>query len=65
VTIAGLGNVEGAIVGGFIVGLFESVSYFYLGEGWQELASLMLLILILLFKPTGLFGTEIKSVWEK
>lgn len=65
VTIAGLGNVEGAIVGGFIVGLFESVSYFYLGQGWQEVASLGLLILLLIFKPTGLFGTEIKSVWEK
>jgi branched-chain amino acid transport system permease protein len=65
VTIAGLGNVEGAIVGGFIVGIFESVSYFFLGQGWQEVASLLLLILLLLFKPTGLFGTNIKSVWER
>jgi len=64
VTIAGLGNVGGAIVGGFIVGIFESVSYFFLGSGWQEVASLLLLILLLLFKPTGLFGTQIKSVWE-
>jgi branched-chain amino acid transport system permease protein len=65
VTIAGLGNTQGAIFGGFIVGLFESFSYFYLGQGWQEVASLSLLILLLLFKPTGLFGTNIKSVWEK
>jgi branched-subunit amino acid ABC-type transport system permease component len=36
-----------------------------LGQGWQELASLMLLMAILLFKPTGLFGTQIKSVWER
>jgi branched-chain amino acid transport system permease protein len=65
VTIAGLGNVQGAIIGGLIVGLFESVSYFYLGQGWQDVASLALLILLLLFKPTGLFGTQIKSVWER
>ncbi|MFZ5911916.1 MAG: branched-chain amino acid ABC transporter permease [Chloroflexota bacterium] len=65
VTVAGLGNIQGAIVGGFIVGLFESFSYFYLGQGWQEVASLSLLILLLLFKPTGLFGTQIKSIWEK
>lgn len=65
VTIAGLGNVEGAIVGGFIVGLFESFSYFWLGPGWQEVASLVLLMGLLLVKPTGLFGTEIKSVWER
>jgi branched-chain amino acid transport system permease protein len=65
VTIAGLGNVQGAIIGGFIVGLFESFSYYFLGQGWQEVASLSLLILLLLFKPTGLFGTQIKSVWER
>jgi len=65
VTIAGLGNVQGAVIAGFIVGLFESVSYFFLGQGWQEVASLALLILLLLFKPTGLFGTQIKSVWER
>jgi branched-chain amino acid transport system permease protein len=65
VTIAGLGNVQGAVIAGFIVGMFESVSYFFLGPGWQEVASLGLLILLLLFKPTGLFGTQIKSVWER
>jgi branched-chain amino acid transport system permease protein len=65
VTVAGLGNVQGAVIGGFIVGLFESVSYFFLGQGWQEVASLALLIVLLLFKPTGLFGTQIKSVWER
>ncbi len=65
VTIVGLGNVEGAIAGGFIVGVFESFSYFLLGPGWQDLSSLMLLMAILLFKPTGLFGTGIKTVWER
>ena len=64
VTVAGLGNVEGAIVGGLLVGMFESISYFFLGQGWQQVASLALLILLLLFKPAGLFGTGIKSVWE-
>ena len=64
VTIAGLGNVEGAVVAGFIVGMFESVSYFFLGQGWQDVASLSLLILLLLIKPSGLFGSGLKSVWE-
>jgi branched-chain amino acid transport system permease protein len=65
VTIVGLGNVSGAVLGGFIVGIFESVAYFTLGQGWQDVASLGMLILLLLFKPTGLFGTTIKSVWER
>ena len=63
-TIAGLGNVEGAIFGGLLVGLFESFSYFFLGQGWQEVVSLVLLIILLLFKPSGLFGSGVKSVWE-
>lgn len=65
VTIMGLGNIGGAIVGGFIVGIMESVSYYFLGQGWQDVASLVMLILLLLFRPTGLFGSQVKSVWEK
>lgn len=65
VTIVGLGNVSGAVVGGFIVGIFESVAYYFLGQGWQDVASLVMLILLLLIKPTGLFGSSVKSVWER
>jgi branched-chain amino acid transport system permease protein len=64
-TVAGLGNVGGSIVGGFIVGLLESFSYYFLGQGWQDVASLVMLILLLLFKPSGLFGSEVKGVLER
>jgi len=65
VTIIGLGNVGGAIVGGFIVGISESIAYFLLGQGWQDVVSMGLLIILLLFKPSGLFGRQIKGVWER
>ncbi len=65
VTIVGLGNVGGSIIGGFIVGLFESFAYSYLGQGWQDVASLALLIILLLVKPSGLFGTAVKGVLER
>jgi branched-chain amino acid transport system permease protein len=65
VMLAGLGNIPGAIVGGFIVGLLESGSYFYLGSGWQDVITVLVLILILLFRPSGLFGAEVKGVWER
>jgi branched-chain amino acid transport system permease protein len=65
VTIVGLGSVSGAIVGGFLVGVFESLSYYFLGQGWQDVASLGMLILLLLFKPSGLFGTKVKGVLER
>ncbi len=65
VTVVGLGNVGGAIVGGFIVGLLESFTFYYLGQGWQDVASLGILILILLLKPSGLFGSEVKGALER
>ena len=64
-TVVGLGNVGGSIVGGFIVGMLESFSYYFLGQGWQDVASLVMLILLLLFKPSGLFGSEVKGVLER
>lgn len=66
VMMVGLGNVGGSIVGGFIVGLLETVTYYFLGGGWQDVVSLTGLSLILLFKPSGLFGaTEVKGRLER
>jgi len=65
VMLVGLGNVGGAIIGGFIVGIVETLSYYFLGAGWQDVASLLILVLILLFKPSGIFGTEVKGVLER
>jgi len=65
VILAGLGNVQGAIIGGFIVGMLEAVAYYVLGAGWQDVVSVFILILILLVKPSGLFGTEVKGVLER
>jgi branched-chain amino acid transport system permease protein len=65
VTVVGLGNVGGSIVGGFIVGLVESFTFYHLGRGWQDVASLGMLILLLLVKPSGLFGSEVKGVLER
>ncbi|MFB0546933.1 MAG: branched-chain amino acid ABC transporter permease, partial [Anaerolineae bacterium] len=65
VILVGLGNVFGAIAGGFIVGMLETLSYYFLGADWQNVASLAILILLLLVKPTGLFGSEVKGIWER
>lgn len=66
VMMVGLGNVPGSILGGFLVGLLETVTYYYLGGGWQDVVSLCLLIVILIFKPSGLFGTtEVKGKLER
>jgi branched-chain amino acid transport system permease protein len=65
VMLVGMGNIPGAVLGGFIVGMLESLSYFYLGAGWQDVITVLVLILLLVIKPSGLFGAEVKGVWER
>lgn len=65
VILVGLGNVGAAIPGGFIVGMLETVTYYAFGAGWQDVVSLLILIVILLFKPAGLFGSPVKGIWER
>lgn len=65
VILSGLGNVGAAIPGGFLIGIIETLSYYLLGAGWQDVVSLSLLILILLLRPGGLFGSEVKGIWER
>ncbi|MEL7563439.1 MAG: branched-chain amino acid ABC transporter permease [Dehalobacterium sp.] len=63
--LVGMGNVGASIVGGLIVGLLETISYFQFGSGWQDVISLTVIILILLFKPNGIFGKKgVKSSVE-
>jgi branched-chain amino acid transport system permease protein len=62
VILGGLDSIPGAIIGGFIVGLLENLSGGYLdhyfGGGVKEVAPFVFLVIILMIKPYGLFGTE-------
>ena len=58
--LVGVGNLSAVIVGGFIVGLIEVASTYVVGAAWQNVISLSVIILILLFKPAGLFGRKQK-----
>ncbi len=54
--IGGLGSVWGAIAGGLIVGLSETLSIYFFGASSAEITVWGLLLLLLIFRPTGLFG---------
>lgn len=54
--LGGLGNFWGALVAGLLVGLAESQSGLFLGGSWNDLVIYGIFILVLLLKPTGLFG---------
>ncbi|MDP6085594.1 MAG: branched-chain amino acid ABC transporter permease [Nitrospinota bacterium] len=56
--LGGLGNVPGAMVGGLILGMVEILTAAYLGTSVRDLFTFVILILILLYRPTGLFGTR-------
>lgn len=63
--LAGLGNVGGAIIGGFIVALLQTLTTYFVGEAWQDVIPIVIIVLILLFKPSGLFGSGVKGIWEQ
>jgi branched-chain amino acid transport system permease protein len=54
--LGGIGSVPGAVIGGLIVGLGESLAVQLIGANYRAAAAFLLLIAVLLVKPTGLFG---------
>lgn len=56
--LGGIGSIPGAMLGGIILGLTESLTSAYISSEWKDAVSFSLLVLILLFKPTGLLGKQ-------
>ena len=54
--LGGIGNIQGAMLGGFLIGLLASFSDGYLNARWTNAWVFTVLVLILLFRPTGLLG---------
>ena len=59
VVLGGMGSIIGALLGGFIIGITESVGGLLLGESLGQIGISLIFILILIFKPTGLFGSKV------
>jgi branched-chain amino acid transport system permease protein len=54
--LGGFGSIPGAVAGGLIIGVVEALSGFYLPEGFKDVAAYIVLVLVLLVRPQGLFG---------
>lgn len=65
IILVGFGNVAGAVPGGFMIALFQVVTRTYMGEGWENVIPMVLISIILIFKPYGIFETKVRSVWEQ
>ena len=59
--VGGFGSLPGAIVGGIIIGVVESLSGFWLPEGFKDIAAYVVVLLMLVFKPNGLFGDNLRK----
>jgi branched-chain amino acid transport system permease protein len=58
ILLGGLDSIGGSIVGGIILGMVQSFTASYLGGQWTNVTAYLILLLVILFKPSGLFGTE-------
>ncbi len=58
VVLGGMGSIVGALLGGFIIGITESVGGLLLGESLGQIGISLIFILILIFRPTGIFGSK-------
>ena len=59
--VGGFGSVPGAIVGGLIIGLVESFAGFYLPEGFKDIAAYIVVLAVLMIRPSGLFGQKLRK----
>jgi branched-chain amino acid transport system permease protein len=57
--VGGIGNIKGAMVGGFLLGIIEALTVGYISSAYKDVILFAVLILVLIFRPTGIFGEEV------
>jgi branched-chain amino acid transport system permease protein len=62
--LGGIGNIRGAMLGGLILGLVESLAVTFMNPAYKDVVAFAILILTLVFRPTGILGENV-SDWEK
>jgi branched-chain amino acid transport system permease protein len=65
VMLVGMGNIAGAVIGGFIVALLQTTTQQFIGITWDSVVPTALMILVLLIAPSGIFGSEVKGIHEE
>jgi branched-chain amino acid transport system permease protein len=59
--VGGFGSLPGAIVGGLVIGIVESLSGFYLPPGVKDVSAYIVVLLMLMVRPNGLFGEKLRK----
>lgn len=58
VILGGLGNIPGAIAGGFLLGIIEAYAIFFMSAGWQSVLTPLIIVAVLIVRPSGLFSAK-------
>ncbi|MEM2081348.1 MAG: branched-chain amino acid ABC transporter permease [Candidatus Bathyarchaeia archaeon] len=58
IILGGLGSIPGAVIGGLLYGIAENAAVYFLGGIWQDAIAFAVLIIVLVIRPTGLFGEK-------
>lgn len=56
IILGGLGDIRGALIGGLLIGMLETLTAGYIASGWKDAVGFIILVLTLWIKPSGLFG---------
>lgn len=59
-TLGGFGSIPGALIGGLLMGIVENITAFYISSTLREISAFVIIIAILLIKPTGIMGVRLK-----
>jgi branched-chain amino acid transport system permease protein len=57
--LGGIGNLRGALLGGLLLGVMENYGQAIFGTQWRDVVAFVLLVLVLLFRPTGILGESL------
>jgi branched-chain amino acid transport system permease protein len=57
--LGGIGNIPGAMIGGLLLGVLEMLGAAYISAAWKDVFVFLILILVLIFRPTGILGEKL------
>ena len=57
--LGGIGNLRGALLGGLMLGVVENYGQILFGTEWRDVVAFVLLVLVLMFRPTGILGESL------
>jgi branched-chain amino acid transport system permease protein len=59
--LGGIGNIAGAMLGGFLIGLIEALTTQFISDQWSNVVVFSVLVLVLIFRPSGLLGESLPN----